>query len=215
MKLHRLPFPDVCSVWIRNAAAEFLFSSPAFLTHPFLLPQHFLTCYTLISLTVLINCLCPFEIIFNYFLYIMFSIPRIWRCHVRFGYLNPRGKRKFSLISVHSNFPATMHRFQLQPSSRLFDHKEQRGGYARDGVSVSEEGLVYPMLSRSFPCLQRLLIVLLFPTTNLIYRLQWPRIYAEYVFNAGATTKWLWLVWRGTRNWPSSRRPASYFDQKG
>ncbi|KAF7621564.1 hypothetical protein AFLA_011860 [Aspergillus flavus NRRL3357] len=44
-----------------------------------------------------------------------------------------------------------MYRFQTQRNSCLFNQQEGKGSYIRDGVTVSENGLVYPMLSPSFP----------------------------------------------------------------
>jgi len=69
--------------------------------------------------------------------------------------------RHFSFISVHTNFPATMDRFQLQRESSLFNNKTQNGGYFRDGVEVAEDGLVYPMLSKTLPCQQTYFVALL------------------------------------------------------
>jgi hypothetical protein len=52
-----------------------------------------------------------------------------------------------------------MYRFQLQRKSTLFDYKIEHGRYCQDSLSVSKKGLVYPMVSKSFPCEQKLLTV--------------------------------------------------------
>jgi hypothetical protein len=57
----------------------------------------------------------------------------------------PRNRRNFSLISVHSNFPATLYRFQLSRESQLYDQKlQQEDSEVRDAVNISQDGLVYP-----------------------------------------------------------------------
>ncbi|KAM5445200.1 hypothetical protein MaudCBS49596_007738 [Microsporum audouinii] len=64
------------------------------------------------------------------------------------GILNTR--RSFSLISIHSSFPATLYRFQLNRESRLYDKKlQQEDDEVEDAVSISEDGLVYPEVSDS------------------------------------------------------------------
>ncbi|KAE8406289.1 hypothetical protein BDV37DRAFT_242902 [Aspergillus pseudonomiae] len=63
------------------------------------------------------------------------------------------GRRDLSLLSVHSSFPCTMYRFQLQRGSALFDCNAQNGRFPRDGVPVSKDGLVYPGMSKLFPYL--------------------------------------------------------------
>lgn len=54
-------------------------------------------------------------------------------------------RRNLSLISVHSAFPATLYRFQLQRESKLYDKNlQQDDGEVEDAVEVSKDGLVRP-----------------------------------------------------------------------
>jgi hypothetical protein len=54
-------------------------------------------------------------------------------------------RRNLSLISVHSTFPATLYRFQLQRESRLYDKNLQQDNVeVEDAVEVSKDGLVFP-----------------------------------------------------------------------
>ena len=63
-----------------------------------------------------------------------------------------RCHRRFSLISNHSSFPASLFRLQQQPKSGLFDYSKSREDMSpEDGVLVSD-GLVYPRLSVKLPC---------------------------------------------------------------
>jgi hypothetical protein len=48
-------------------------------------------------------------------------------------------RRKFSIISVHTSFPATLYRFQPERSSGLFDCK-QDDGEIEDGLKVATDG---------------------------------------------------------------------------
>jgi hypothetical protein len=50
-------------------------------------------------------------------------------------------KRSFSLISVHTTFPASLYRFQAERSSRL--HKIQ-GNEGADALETAADGLVHP-----------------------------------------------------------------------
>ncbi|KAE8353376.1 hypothetical protein BDV28DRAFT_133216 [Aspergillus coremiiformis] len=82
--------------------------------------------------------------------HMMWMRPK-FRCYTSFTRNNAGCKRQFSLISVHTKFPATMYRLQIQRNSHLFNQQEGKGGYIRDSITVSKNGLVYPMLSSSFP----------------------------------------------------------------
>lgn len=56
-----------------------------------------------------------------------------------------KNRRNLSLILVHSNFPASLYRFQLKAESQLYDSKlQQEDSEVADAVNVSEDGLVYP-----------------------------------------------------------------------
>ncbi|KAK2814538.1 hypothetical protein FQN49_008159 [Arthroderma sp. PD_2] len=58
------------------------------------------------------------------------------------------GRRNFSLISIHSKFPATLYRFQLHRESQLYDEKLQKEeDEVDDAVKISKDGLVYPEVS--------------------------------------------------------------------
>lgn len=59
-------------------------------------------------------------------------------------------KRKFSIISIHTSFPASIYRFQPQRSSGLFGYKQD--GDIEDGLKVSANGLIYPRVSHDVPC---------------------------------------------------------------
>src|SRR5271168_1185078 len=52
-------------------------------------------------------------------------------------------RRNLSLISIHSTFPATLYRFQLQRESKLYaQNLQQDDGEVEDAVEVSKDGLV-------------------------------------------------------------------------
>ncbi|QSS49000.1 hypothetical protein I7I53_09236 [Histoplasma capsulatum var. duboisii H88] len=59
--------------------------------------------------------------------------------------------RKFSYLSIHSVFPATLYRFQVYRESRLYDRtlaKNDRDYEEyEDGIEVASDGLVYPNIS--------------------------------------------------------------------
>lgn len=83
----------------------------------------------------------------------MLSKSKIWGRPSIIPAMKLQTQRRFSFLSVHTSFPATMYRFQLQHESSLFNNRTKDGGYLRDGVEIAEDGLVYPMLSKSQPCL--------------------------------------------------------------
>jgi len=58
-------------------------------------------------------------------------------------------RRNLSLISIHSTFPATLYRFQLQRESKLYDKNlQQDDGEVEDAVEVSKDGLVCPGITK-------------------------------------------------------------------
>ena len=59
-------------------------------------------------------------------------------------------RRNFSIIAVHTSFPASLYRFQPRRNSGLFDYKPD--GDIEDGLKVSADGLVYPRVSDDVPC---------------------------------------------------------------
>ncbi|KAJ5902607.1 hypothetical protein N7495_003135 [Penicillium taxi] len=59
--------------------------------------------------------------------------------------------RKFSLISTHTSFPATMYRFQLHRKATLYDAREEESRRTKDGIQVSDDGLVHAAISKSSP----------------------------------------------------------------
>ncbi|KAJ5776434.1 uncharacterized protein N7511_001445 [Penicillium nucicola] len=65
--------------------------------------------------------------------------------------LNPGNARKFSLLSTHSSFPATMYRFQLHRNATMYDASEDETRHRKDGIKVSEDGLVHANISKSSP----------------------------------------------------------------
>lgn len=62
------------------------------------------------------------------------------------------GKRTFSLLSTHDRFPTTLYRFQFGRHAALFDIGQNDGGWSKDAVEVSKDGLVRSKLSKSSPC---------------------------------------------------------------
>ncbi|KAL2051952.1 hypothetical protein ABVK25_007867 [Lepraria finkii] len=77
---------------------------------------------------------------------VAFHSPTV-RLHGLHGY-----HRRFSLISIHSSFPASLLRLQRQPESTLLDHNKTREDTnSDDRVLVSDDGLVYPQLSMKLP----------------------------------------------------------------
>ena len=61
--------------------------------------------------------------------------------------------RRLSLVSIHSVFPASLLRLQLQRESKLIEHSNSRKDMNPDNtVLVSDDGLVYPRLSAEMPC---------------------------------------------------------------
>lgn len=64
---------------------------------------------------------------------------------------NSSSRRKYSIISVHTSFPASLYRFQPRRNSGLFDYKQDSDDI-EDGLKVSADGLVYPRVSKDVPC---------------------------------------------------------------
>ncbi|KAI9755953.1 MAG: hypothetical protein M4579_004084 [Chaenotheca gracillima] len=64
-------------------------------------------------------------------------------------------RRSFSVISIHSTIPTILLRLQCQPQSALFDYagKDPAEVDPEDGVTVAEDGLVYPKVSHDEPSL--------------------------------------------------------------
>ncbi|KAJ5876236.1 uncharacterized protein N7529_001820 [Penicillium soppii] len=65
--------------------------------------------------------------------------------------LNIKQARSFSLLSTHASFPATMYRFQLSKKATLYDANQEETRYRKDGIRVSEDGLVHANISKSSP----------------------------------------------------------------
>jgi len=64
-----------------------------------------------------------------------------------------RYHRRFSLISIHTTFPASLLRLQQQRESTLFEYSKRREDMnLDDGLLVSEDGMVYPRISMELPC---------------------------------------------------------------
>lgn len=59
-----------------------------------------------------------------------------------------------SITPIHSTFPTSLLRFQPLESSSLFDFNARRGQKCvlEDVVTISEDGLVYPIVSTDLPC---------------------------------------------------------------
>lgn len=77
-------------------------------------------------------------------------------------------QRKFSIISVHTSFPATLYRFQPQRSSGLFDYQQDGADY-EDALKVSNDGLIYPRVSHDHPC-QCHLQLLFHPKADVVFQ---------------------------------------------
>lgn len=67
--------------------------------------------------------------------------------------LNINQARKFSLLSTHASFPATMYRYQLERKATLYDVTQDETRHRKDAVNVSADGLVHATISKSSPCL--------------------------------------------------------------
>ncbi|KAF2245107.1 hypothetical protein BU26DRAFT_76960 [Trematosphaeria pertusa] len=68
--------------------------------------------------------------------------------------VNWRSKRDFSLISIHSSFPASLLRLNAGAKSNLFDYQDQASieyQSPRDGVRISERGVIYPAVFTNLP----------------------------------------------------------------
>jgi hypothetical protein len=66
--------------------------------------------------------------------------------------LNMNQARKFSLLSTHASFPATMYRYQLDRKATLYDVTQDETRHRKDAVNVSKDGLVHAAISKSSPC---------------------------------------------------------------
>lgn len=119
--------------------------------------------------------------------------------------------RKFSLLSTHTSFPATMYRFQLHRNATLYDASQEETRHRKDGIKVSEDGLVHAMISKSSPCKQtpffcfneKRYVVLKY---SLCPRLQRAHLHAQ--FPSYATNSAIWFLtlprrcrWRQTYAW--------------
>ncbi|KAJ5718819.1 uncharacterized protein N7483_009901 [Penicillium malachiteum] len=60
-------------------------------------------------------------------------------------------KRTFSLLSTHNRTPAPLYRFQYGRQASLFDITQEGGGWSKDAVLISSDGLVHPQLLKSSP----------------------------------------------------------------
>ncbi|KAL1964769.1 hypothetical protein VTN77DRAFT_6636 [Rasamsonia byssochlamydoides] len=60
------------------------------------------------------------------------------------------GRRNFSILSVHTTFPATLYKFQLQRESQRYDRclRDYNSDYS-DGVEIAKNGLVCPGVTSS------------------------------------------------------------------
>ncbi|KAJ5951709.1 uncharacterized protein N7479_010122 [Penicillium vulpinum] len=65
--------------------------------------------------------------------------------------LNINQTRKFSLLSTHASFPATMYRYQLSRKATLYDVAQDETRHRKDAVNVSDDGLVHATISKSSP----------------------------------------------------------------
>ncbi|KAJ5528554.1 hypothetical protein N7527_001947 [Penicillium freii] len=65
--------------------------------------------------------------------------------------LNINQARKFSLLSTHTSFPATMYRYQLERKATLYDVTQDETRHRKDAVNVSADGLVHATISKSSP----------------------------------------------------------------
>ena len=64
-----------------------------------------------------------------------------------------RYHRAFSLISVHTSFPASLLRLQPRQESTLCEYSNSREDMnIDDGILVSGDGMVYPRISMELPC---------------------------------------------------------------
>ncbi|KAF1961564.1 hypothetical protein CC80DRAFT_488036 [Byssothecium circinans] len=76
--------------------------------------------------------------------------------------VNWRSKRDFSLISIHSSFPASLLRLNAGTKSNLFDYQDQASTECQspeDGVRISEGGLIYPAVFTDLPFSNRAVLM--------------------------------------------------------
>ncbi|KAG0153001.1 hypothetical protein Pdw03_7680 [Penicillium digitatum] len=65
--------------------------------------------------------------------------------------LNINQARRFSLLSTHASFPATLYRYQLERKATLYDVTQDETRHRKDAVNVSADGLVHASISKSSP----------------------------------------------------------------
>lgn len=70
----------------------------------------------------------------------------------------PAIRRRLSIVSIHSIFPATLYRFQLQRESGLYDKRLQAyDAEVEDALEIADDGMVYPGITNTgMACLQLL-----------------------------------------------------------
>ena len=69
-----------------------------------------------------------------------------------------RSTRSFAVVSVHTHFPATLFRLQVQRTSSLTEFNKQEGTLFDRGLLLSEDGLVTPRISKNVPCMCAVLL---------------------------------------------------------
>ncbi|QSS59406.1 hypothetical protein I7I51_08841 [Histoplasma capsulatum] len=62
----------------------------------------------------------------------------------------PAIRRRLSIVSIHSIFPATLYRFQLQRESGLYDKRLQAyDAEVEDALEIADDGMVYPGITNT------------------------------------------------------------------
>jgi hypothetical protein len=119
-----------------------------------------------------------------------------------------RAQRLFSVIAIHSSFPASLLRYNSRQRSSLFDYKklhEREDDPIDDGVEVSENGLVYPSVSKRLPCLYSIDHDVSEPRPNSIHSFQRGDTHAEHLYDAREHPDLLRPVYRRWRRWQRCR----------
>lgn len=85
-----------------------------------------------------------------------------------------RNRCHFSVVSVHSTFPATLYRLQFRRESQLYDKQQQQeDSEVEDAVKISQDGLIYPEICDSsasaFPLHHRTLLTSLLVSNGALF----------------------------------------------
>lgn len=131
----------------------------------------------------------------------------IARCRPSLRHSASRTNRCFSLLSVHRTFPATLHRFQLQRGSQLYEHKLKKDDDDfSDAVKLSDDGLIRPGSQSCGMSSNNLLV----PSVLLKWHISLKRSFfrAEHMGYAWAVRQPLWILLGRCQKWQTSCWPT-------